>query len=353
MGGARNSQIRERIDEKMPKINTPRKGSLAYSPRKRAKGPVPKYQSWPEYEGTPVLQGFAGYKVGMTHVIMVDDHKNSPTEGKDIMVPVTVIEIPAMKVAAIRAYTRDTYGKHPMTEVWDGAPDPALVRRITLPKKYDGSAAQNAILNGIKAGTVAEIFALVYTTPELVSGIPKKVPDLMEVRVAGGSLESRFEFAISLIGKEVTLKNVLQPGAYADITAVTTGKGTQGPVKRWGVKLRKRKHSRGGKKRHVGTLGPWNPHHVRWQVPQAGQMGYQQRTEFNKRILRIGDNGEEVTPAGGFLHYGILNNPYVLVKGSVPGPVKRLVRIRPAMRQGEHLPRQPAIEFVSVQSKQG
>jgi len=66
----------------MPKINRPRRGSLAFSPRKRAKSPIPKYQSWPVYEGTPVLQGFAGYKVGMTHVIMVDDHKDSPTEGK-------------------------------------------------------------------------------------------------------------------------------------------------------------------------------------------------------------------------------------------------------------------------------
>jgi len=54
----------------------------------------------------------------MTHVIMVDDHKSSPTEGKEIMVPVTVIEIPSMKVAAIRAYSRDTYGKHALTEVW-------------------------------------------------------------------------------------------------------------------------------------------------------------------------------------------------------------------------------------------
>ena len=337
----------------MPKINTPRKGSLAFSPRKRAKSPVPKYQSWPEYEGAPVLQGFAGYKVGMTHIVMVDDHKNSPTEGKDIMVPVTVIEIPAMKVAAIRAYSRDTYGKHPLTEVWADSPDPALSRRITLPKKYDGEKARQAILEGIRAGTVADVFALVHTTPELVSGIPKKVPDLMEVRIAGGPLEGRFEFALTLLGNEVSLKNVIQPGSYADITAVTTGKGTQGPVKRWGIKLRKRKHSRGGKKRHVGNLGPWNPHHVRWQVPQAGQMGYQQRTEFNKRILKIGDNGAEVTPAGGFLHYGLIRNPYVLVKGSVPGPVKRLVRIRPAMRQGEHVPRQPAIEFVSIQSKQG
>ncbi|KUK68043.1 MAG: 50S ribosomal protein L3, partial [Methanocalculus sp. 52_23] len=88
----------------MPRIHRPRSGSLAFSPRKRAKSEVPKYKSWPEYTGSPVLQGFAGYKVGMTHVIMVDDHTSSPSEGKDIMIPVTVVEVPAMKVAAIRAY---------------------------------------------------------------------------------------------------------------------------------------------------------------------------------------------------------------------------------------------------------
>ena len=70
-------------------------GSLAFSPRKRAKSQVPKYHAWPAYEGEPALQGFAGYKVGMTHVIMVDDHVKSPNEGKDIMVPVTVVEVPA------------------------------------------------------------------------------------------------------------------------------------------------------------------------------------------------------------------------------------------------------------------
>ncbi len=337
----------------MPKINQPRKGSLAFSPRKRAKSPVPRYQSWPPYQGDPVLQGFAGYKVGMTHVIMVDDHKNSPTEGKDIMVPVTVVEIPAMKVAAIRAYGRDSYGKHPLTEVWAPDLDKALEKRITLPGEYDGSVPKEAIKEAIAKGTVAELFAVMHTKPYEVSGVPKKVPEIMEVRVAGGSVEQQFEFLMGLLGKEVDLKNVIRAGAYADITAITTGKGTQGPVKRWGVKLRKRKHSRGGKKRHVGTLGPWNPHHIRWQVPQMGQMGYQQRTEFNKRILKIGEDGSEINPAGGFLHYGMLQNPYVLIKGSIPGPVKRLVRIRPAIRQGEHVIRQPAVEFMSVESKQG
>lgn len=337
----------------MPKINRPRRGSLAFSPRKRAKSHIPKYQSWPSVEGAPILQGFAGYKVGMTHVVMVDDHKSSPTEGKEIMVPVTVIEVPAMKVAAIRAYSKDTYGKHAFTELWAEQLDSVLGRRINLPKEYDRDAAIKKFSDAVAAGTVAEIYALAYTQPASMSGIPKKVPDLMEIKVGGADIKKLFEFAQGLLGKEVGLSNIIQTGAYADITAITTGKGTQGAVKRWGVALRKRKHAVGGKKRHVGTLGPWNPHHIRWEVPQIGQLGYQQRTEFNKRILKVSENASEITPAGGFLHYGVLKNPYVLVKGSIPGPVKRLIRIRPAIRQGEHVVRMPTIQFVSVQSKQG
>jgi len=337
----------------MPKINRPRRGSLAFSPRKRAKSPIPKYQSWPVYTGAPVLQGFAGYKVGMTHVIMVDDHKDSPTEGKEIMVPVTIIEIPTMKIAAIRAYACDTYGKHAFTECWADQLDSVLFRRITTPGDYDREVAKKKFADAVAAGMVAEIYALAYTQPAIISGVPKKVPDLMEIKISGGDIKKQFEFAQSVLGKEIKLDNTIQTGAYADITAITTGKGTQGPVKRWGVMLRKRKHSVGGKERHVGTLGPWNPHHVRWQVPQSGQMGYQQRTEFNKRVLAIGENGVEITPKGGFLHYGVLKNPYVIIKGSIPGPVKRLVRIRPAIRLGEHVVRVPAIQFLSVQSKQG
>jgi large subunit ribosomal protein L3 len=289
----------------------------------------------------------------MTHVIMVDDHKSSPTEGKEIMVPVTVIEVPMMKVAAIRAYSRDTYGKHAFTELWADQLDAVLGRRITLPKDYDKEAALKKFTDALSAGLVAEIHAVTYTQPASLSGVPKKVPDLMEIKIGGADLKKIFEFAQGLLGKEVALTNVIQAGAYADITAITTGKGTQGAVKRWGISLRKRKHSVGGKERHLGTLGPWNPHHVRWQVPQIGQLGFQQRTEFNKRILKVSENASEITPAGGFLHYGVLKNPYILVKGSIPGPVKRLIRIRPAIRQGEHVVRLPAIQFVSTQSKQG
>ncbi|TAJ45271.1 50S ribosomal protein L3 [Methanofollis fontis] len=337
----------------MPNIHRPRRGSLAYSPRKRAKSQVPKYQSWPVHNGEPVLQGIAGYKVGMTHVIMVDDHKSSPTEGREIMVPVTIVEVPALRVAAVRAYASDTYGRHPMTEVWAENLDPLLAGRVTLPKEHDRDATLAAIREGVAEDRVTDIFALVYTMPAATTGVPKKVPELMETRIGGGSIEERLEHALALLGQEFDPLSLVSEGQYIDVTAITKGKGTQGPVKRWGIMVRKRKHSRGGKKRHIGNLGPWNPHHVRWQVPQIGQMGYQQRTEFNKRILRVGTDGAEIVPEGGFLHYGVVRNPYIMIKGSIPGPVKRIVRIRPAIRQGEHAVRAPAVNFVSLESKQG
>ncbi len=337
----------------MPNINRPRRGSLAYSPRKRAKSQIPKYGSWPEYEGAPTVQGFAGYKAGMTHIVMTDDHKDSPTEGKDVMVPVTVIEVPPMRVAGVRAYTSDTYGKHALTEAWTIDLDEEISRRISVPKNHNTAAALDAIRQAIEAGRVVELYALMYTQPAVLTGVPKKVPDLMEMKVAGGSMNEQLDYVAGLLGKEVEISSIIEVGEYVDVTAVTTGKGTQGPVKRWGVQVRKRKHARGGKKRHIGNLGPWTPHHVRWQVPQMGQMGYQQRTEFNKRVLKIGTNGDEITPAGGFVNYGVVRSPYVLIKGSVPGPAKRLIRMRPAIRRGEHVVRTPTIHHVSVQSKQG
>lgn len=328
----------------------PRAGSLAYYPRKRAKSIVPKYQSWPEYNGQPMLQGFAGYKAGMTHVIMIDDHKKSPTEGKEIMVPVTVIEIPPMKVAAIRVYVKDTYGKHPLTEVW--AEDISqLSGRVTKAKKNNAGAAIEKINAAIE--DVVEVMVLMYTQPDTITGVPKKVPDLMEIRVAGGSAQERFEYAQSILGNSIDMGSLLSEGQFADITGITKGKGFQGAVKRFGITLRKRAHARAKKTRHIGTLGPWTPHHVRWQVPMPGQMGFQQRTEFNKRIIKMGENPEEINPSGGFLHYGLVRNNYVLIKGSIPGPAKRLIRIRPATRMGEQTIQTPVVEYVSLQSKQG
>ena len=178
---------------------------------------------------------------------------------------------------------------------------------------------------------IEDIRVLAYTQPKLVKGIPKKKPELMELRIGGGNMDARLEYAKSILGKEISITDFTKDGAMIDVAAITKGKGFQGAIKRWGLKLLCHKNSK--HRRMIGTLAPKRPGYVRPTVPQAGQVGYHQRTEMNKRIIKIGQTGEEVNPKGGFLHYGQVVNSYVLIHGSVPGPTKRLVRLRDPVRK--------------------
>ena len=92
-----------------------------------------------------------------------------------------------------------------------------------------------------------------------------------------------------------------------------------------------------------------------WTVAQAGQMGYHKRTEFNKRILKIAskDEVDQINPDGGFIKYGLVKNDYVLVKGSLPGPSKRLVILREPIRPNGKSEDLPQINYISTKSKQG
>ena len=128
----------------------------------------------------------------------------------------------------------------------------------------------------------------------------------------------------------------------------TKGKGFQGHVQRWGVKLLHRKNRK--HRRMVGTLGPWHPSYVRSTVPQAGQMGFQKRTELNKRILKIEDNFEL---KGGIVNFGNVKSECLLIEGSLPGPKKRLIRIRKTIRPiASYLVKSPDITFISRESHQ-
>jgi large subunit ribosomal protein L3 len=337
----------------MGKIHRPKRGSLAFSPRKRAKSHIPRFRAWPEASGEPKLQSFAGYKAGMTHIIMVDDIKNSLTQGMEISVPVTVIETPAIRVAAIRAYTEDSTGERSIAEAWAPDLDPELRRRISVPIAENLNETLETIGNLIGEGKVSDIKTVTYTLPKSLTGVPKKTPDIMESGISARDLNTKFEYAKSILGTLVSVTDVFKNGTLVDTAAITIGKGTQGPVKRWGIGLMKNKHSRQGSLRQIGTLGPWHPAHVSWRVPQMGQTGYHQRTEFNKRILKIGSNGAEITPEGGFLNYGLVRGDYVLIKGSVPGPSKRLIRLRDPIRAKKSDLGEPNILHISRESKQG
>ena len=327
------------------KEHRPRRGSLGFSPRKRASSIIPRIRAWPVTSEVKAL-GFAGYKAGMTHVVMVDDRKNSPTYGEEIVVPVTVIETPPLKVMGVRVYRKTQYGLQIAGEVWATNLDEHLARRLNLPKNGRDPEELRQIED------IAEVRLITYTQPYRITGVPKKGPDVMEQKVGGDAAEA-LDYAISKLGNEIKVSEVFGEGAFIDVLSITKGKGFQGPVKRWGVITLDAKHARSSKHRRVGTLGPWNPHHVRWTVPQAGQMGFHQRTEYNKRVLKIGENGEEITPKGGFPHYGVVRNEYVLVAGSVPGPVKRLVRMRDAIRPPFEQYEGVNLIYVSTSSKQG
>ncbi|PSP80311.1 50S ribosomal protein L3 [Halobacteriales archaeon QS_4_69_225] len=335
----------------MPQPSRPRKGSMGFGPRSRAASEIPRFNSWPDDEGQPGLQGFAGYKAGMSHVVAINDEPDSPREGQEETVPVTVVETPPMRAVAVRAYEDTPYGKRPLTESWAADVHEDLERALSVPDEQ--TDAEEEIREALEAGALADVRVITHTVPRGLSSVPKKRPDVMETRVGGGSLAERVDFAVDLLGEngKHAVTDVFRAGEYADVAGVTKGKGTQGPVKRWGVQKRKGKHSRQGWRRRIGNLGPWNPSRVRSTVPQQGQTGYHQRTELNKRLVALGD--DDVTPDGGFVNYGEVDGDYALVKGSVPGPDKRLVRLRPAVRPADQPRLDPEVRYVSTASNQG
>ncbi len=329
----------------MSKNHHPRRGSMAYSPRKRAPSQIPHIRHWPQGGDKPKIQGFMGYKAGMTHALIVDYRPTSTTSGREVVMPVSVVETPPMKIAAARFYTDTNKGLQTIGEIWSDKLDAELAKRLSLPKKSKKA-------NWNLAKNCDDVRVLVYTQPKLVKGVPKKAPELREMRVSGGSIEDRTNYVKEILGKEISISDVLREGDMVDFLAITKGKGFQGHVQRWGVKLLTHKNSK--HRRMIGTAGSWHPNWIQATVPQAGQMGYHQRTEYNKRVLKIGENGEDITPAGGFPHYGKINGSYVLIHGSIPGPTKRLVSMRDAIRYRRGVKiEKPEISYISTTSNQG
>lgn len=335
----------------MTRHHQPRKGSVAFSPRKRSAKESPRIKSWPKTDETKLL-GFPGYKVGMTHVTVLDTVKNSPTEGRDITSPVTILEVPPVVVMGIRAYRKTTYGIETMTDVLAGDLDEDLDKSITIPKETDSETKINELKE--KINEIEDIRIILHTKPRLTS-VPKKKPEILEFGIGGAKLEDKLEYAISILGKELNITDTFFDGEHVDTIAVTKGKGFQGPVKRFGVRIQYGKAARSSKARVVGSIGPWSPSRTMWTVPMAGQMGYHKRTEYNKKILKIGDASETETinPKGGFVKYGLVKNNYVMIKGSLPGPSKRLVILRKAVRPHGKVNDPAQISYISTASKQG
>ena len=326
----------------------PRRGSLGFSPRSRSVRPVPRIRSWPSGPKEPAVEGFAGYKVGMTHAFIVDYRKRSTTAGQEVSVPVTVVEVPPLRAVGARLYRTGPYGKTVAAEVWASGTSEELVRRI--PRHPGSDAAAREAFGRTEA---QDVRLLVHTQPQLVSGVPSKTPQIFEVRVGGDKFADRRAFALDQLGKELALPQLATEGSFLDAIAVTKGKGFQGHIKRWGVKLQPRKNSK--HRRMIGTLGPHNPSFVTYRIPQSGQTGYHRRTAYNLRVLKIvpDPRTETMNPSGGFPHYGEVRAPVLVLHGSLPGPAKRLVRFRLPIRSRRTSVEKVDVRYYSTRSKQG
>ncbi len=329
------------------KYSAPRRGSLAYLPRGRASRWVPRIRFWPEYDGPPKLLAFAGFKAGTSHATVTDNRQGSLTYGKEVTFPVTIVETPPLIVSGLRFYGKWNGGLQTIGEVWHPQPHKDLGRALKTPEKFDDAKGWEKLDKA--KGQLEEVRAIVSSQPRIAK-TGKKEPDLFEVKIAGGAIQDRVELGKKLLGKEVKVSDVFKEGVDVDVLGITKGKGIQGPVKRWGIK--KLKHKSRKTVRGVGSIGPWHPHFVMYSVPRAGQMGFAQRTEYNKQILKIGDNPAEITPKGGFLHYGPVKTDYAVLKGTIPGPAKRLVALRHPAR-GKASGEVPKLESISLASKQG
>ncbi len=307
------------------KYSAPRRGSMAFYPRVRARSLESRIRSWadPKLEKSSLL-GFAGYKVTNLNVLSVDDREKTPNFGKNIMNSSTLIATPPLKIIGVRAYTETTYGRNAVFDAFAKDSDKFLSKKAPFKFKEGKLEEINSHVDKIK-----HVVAVVSSYPNSAS-LSQKKPFVWEIPIGGKDTKSKIDYVVNNFGKQVNIKDVFEAGQFIDISAITRGKGVEGPITRFGVK--RKQHKSRKSVRALGTLGPISPAVVTYTVPRQGQRGFHQRTEYNKRILIISNSDKDsdfkINPKGGFEHYGLVKNDYIIVKGSVAGVPKRLIKMR-------------------------
>lgn len=299
----------------MPKLSNPHHGSLQFWPRKRAEKILPS-ANWKVVKGkdkTSGILGFIAYKVGMGTAVVKDNTADSMTKGKKIVLPVTILEAPNMKICSVRFYKS---GK-PVKDVVVSN-DKELKRIIRVPKEIKAFDSQIP-------KDYDDIRVIAYSIAKQTD--IKTAPDIIEL---GVHADNKLELVKSLISKEISVKDFLQY-ELLDIHGLTTGRGLVGPVKRFGINLKQHKTEKGV--RRPGSLGPWHPARVTFVTPMAGQLGMFSRVHYNLKVISSSTIAEKnINPNHGFKHYGKIKSNYIIIKGSVQGPSKRQVLLTPSFR---------------------
>lgn len=363
------------------KFEHPRHGNLGFLPKKRCKRSKGKVKHFPKDDASkpPHLTAFMGYKAGMTHIIRDVEKPGSKLHKKETCEPVTVIETPPMVVVGVVGYVKTPQGMRTLNTVWAEHLNEEVKRRFyknwykskkkaftKYVKKYaDGRKEIEAQLEQLKKH--CSVVRVIAHTQVTKVPIGQKKAHVMEIQVNGGSVAQKVDFAYGLFEKAVPVSTVFSQNEMIDTIAITKGHGTEGVVTRWGVSRLPRKTHRGLRK--VACIGAWHPARVSWTVARAGAMGYNHRTEMNKKVYRVGVKGDashkattefdvtdkDITPMGGFPHYGEVKEDYIMIKGACPGTKKRVITLRKTLfpQTSRSALEEIKLKFVDTSSKFG
>lgn len=275
---------------------------------------------------------------------------------KEVVEAVTIVECPPMTVVGVVGYLETPRGLRTLTTVWAQHLSDECRRRFyknwyrskkkaftKYAKRYETDGGKKSIARELsRIKKYCQIVRVIAHTNIRALNLRQKKAHVMEIQVNGGNMDAKVEFAKGLLEQPVRVEQVFSPNEQVDVLGITKGKGFQGVTSRWGTTRLQRKTRKGLRK--VACIGAWHPARVSFTVARAGQHGYHHRTEMNKKIYRIGKAGDatsasteadltekSITPMGGFPHYGVVTNDWLMLKGCVVGTKKRVLTLRKSL----------------------
>jgi len=281
------------------------------------------------------------------------DRSGAKLHKKEVVEAVTILETPPMFVVGIVGYVQTPTGLRSLTTVWAQNLSEEFLRRLyknwyrskkkaftKYAKKYTTDEGKKEVERELKkiAKYCSVVRVIAHTQIRLIRMRQKKA-HIMEIQINGGNAAEKLQFAKTLLEQKISVDSVFKDNELIDAIAATKGKGFEGVTTRWGTTRLPRKTHKGLRK--VACIGAWHPSGVRYSVARAGQNGYHHRTQINNKIYKIGKAGEcktefdltakKITPLGGFPHYGVVREDYLMLRGCVPGVRKRVITLRKSL----------------------
>merc|ERR1711997_936377 len=304
-----------------------------------------------------------GYKAGMTRIVREANRPGSKVNKKDIVEAVTIIETPPMVAVGLVGYIKTPRGLRALKTVWAQHLSEECKRRFyknwskSKKKAFSKAAMKWTDDQGKKEiekdlaqiKKYCEVVRMICHTQQKLLRKRQKKAHIMEVQLNGGSIADKVDFARKHFEQKIPIFDVFSKDEMIDLVGVTKGKGFKGVTSRWHTKKLPRKTHKGLRK--VACIGAWHPSRIQYTVARAGQKGYHHRTEINKKIYEIKPGYHKkdgvliknnasteydttdkcINPMGGFPHYGMAKQDFVMIKGCCIGPKKRVLTLRKSL----------------------